>query len=91
MGDIGTICHEFSHILGLPDLYDVDYEDSGGESLHPNAWSLMADGIESDFGRGPVGYSLYERYALGFASPDVINAHGYTSCRRLMRATRAIG
>ena len=29
---IGTFCHEFSHILGLPDFYDVDGEKSGGKT-----------------------------------------------------------
>ena len=73
---IGTICHEFSHVLGLPDLYDVDYEKSGGESDHPDTWCIMAGGPYLNNGRTPAGYSLYERYAIGFASPEVINSEG---------------
>ena len=73
---IGTFCHEFSHVLGLPDLYDTDYSGSGGESLNPGNWSIMAGGSGSNFGRNPVGYSLYERYALGFAKPTLINEGG---------------
>ena len=38
---IGTICHEFSHVLGLPDFYDTDYEENGS-APHPGNWSLMA-------------------------------------------------
>ena len=30
---IGTFCHEFSHVLGLPDLYDTDYSGGGGEAI----------------------------------------------------------
>ena len=67
---IGTICHEFSHVLGLPDFYDTDYKQSGGESNHPGIWSIMA-------GRTPVGYSLYERWSVGLAeAPTVINQAG---------------
>lgn len=73
---IGTICHEFSHVLGLPDLYDTDYSGSGGESRNPGDWSIMAGGSGGNFGRNPVGYSLYERYALGFSTPEVINQVG---------------
>ena len=73
---IGTFCHEFSHVLGLPDLYDTDYEGSGGESLNPGDWSIMASGSGSNYGRNPVGYSLYERYALGFTKPILINEGG---------------
>lgn len=32
MAGIGTACHEFSHCLGLPDIYDT----SGGDCL---AWT----------------------------------------------------
>ena len=71
---IGTICHEFSHVLGLPDFYDTDYEKSGGQSIHPDNWSVMAGGSYFNDGRTPVGYSLYERYSVGFADePAVIN------------------
>ena len=74
---IGTICHEFSHVLGLPDFYDTDYKESGGESVYPGIWSLMAGGSYENDGRTPVGYSLYERYAVRFCDfPDIINAEG---------------
>ena len=73
---IGTICHEFSHVLGLPDLYDTDYSGSGGESNNPGDWDIMAGGSGSNFGRNPVGYSLYERYALGFSTPKLIDGEG---------------
>ena len=70
---IGTFCHEFGHVLGLPDLYDTDYSGSGGESINPGEWSIMAGGSGNNFGRDPVGYSLYERYALGFTHPQVLD------------------
>ena len=73
---IGTFCHEFGHVLGLPDLYDTDYEGSGGESRNPGEWSIMAGGSGNDFGRNPVGYSLYERYSLGFTTPQLLDAAG---------------
>lgn len=73
---IGTFCHEFSHVLGLPDLYDTDYESNGGESNHPDKWSVMAGGCYENLARTPVGYSLYERYSLGFITPEVINSEG---------------
>jgi len=74
IGGIGTFCHEFSHVLGLPDMYDTDYSASGGQSRHPSNWSIMASGFKLNNGYTPVGYSLYERYALGFATPTLITA-----------------
>lgn len=74
---IGTICHEFSHVLGLPDFYDVDYDGSGGYSDIPGDWSVMSGGSYNNDGRTPVGYSLYERYSLGFIDePTVIDSIG---------------
>ena len=73
---IGTICHEFSHVLGLPDTYDTDYSGSGGESVVPGDWDIMSGGSYHNYARTPVGYTLYERYAVGFATPQVLNAEG---------------
>jgi M6 family metalloprotease-like protein len=73
---IGTICHEFSHVLGLPDLYDTDSSSSGGQSTHPSSWSIMASGSYLNGSKTPSGYSLYERYALGFATPTLISETG---------------
>lgn len=67
---IGTVCHEFGHVLGLPDLYDTDYGDSGGESNHPGDWDVMAGGSHANQGRTPVGYSIWERWELGWAEPE---------------------
>lgn len=73
---IGTITHEFGHVLGLPDFYDADYEKSGGESHHPGEWTVMAGGGYLNYGRTPAVYTLFERYMLGWAMPEVINSEG---------------
>jgi len=74
---IGTICHEFSHCLGLPDFYDTDSDGSGGVNhAYPLTWSIMASGFKNNNGRNPAGYSLFERYALGFAQPALIEGEG---------------
>lgn len=73
---IGTICHEFSHILGLKDEYDTDGSGSGGECPTPSRWSLMAQGSYLNKSRTPCGYSLFERYQSGFATPTTIEETG---------------
>ena len=73
---IGVICHEFSHVLGLMDLYDTDYEGGGGQSSTPDEWAIMASGGYLNNGRTPSGYTLYERYAIGFATPQLLSSEG---------------
>ena len=72
---IGTMCHEFSHVLGLADHYDTDYE-TNGESNHPDRWDVMAGGADENYGLTPVGYNLFERYMLTFAEPQELTAAG---------------
>lgn len=72
---IGTMCHEFSHVLGLPDFYDTG-NDFPDQCPNPEQWSVMANGADYDYGRTPCAYSLFERYALGFATPEKITAEG---------------
>ena len=62
---IGTACHEFSHCLGFPDLYDVTYGDSYGMSF----WDLMDSGSYNNNGCTPAGYSAYERWMAGWLKP----------------------
>lgn len=68
MTGIGTFCHEFSHVLGLPDLYATSY--SGAHT--PGEYSLMDHGSYNNNGRTPPIYSAYERYALEWQKPLVI-------------------
>ena len=72
---IGTICHEFSHVLGLMDHYDTNYEEDG-QSNDPGEWDVMAGGSYHNIARTPCGYSLFERYSIGFATPQTIDAEG---------------
>lgn len=73
---IGTFCHEFSHVLGLYDLYDTDYEGSGGESNHWGAFSLMASGSHSNNGMCPPYLCAEERFQLGWYSIPILNEEG---------------
>ena len=72
---IGTMCHEFSHVLGLADHYDADYEENG-QAETPLDWDLMASGSYLDKGLTPAGYSAFERHQLGFAEPEYLEVAG---------------
>ena len=69
IGGIGTMCHEFSHCMGLPDMYDINY--SGNFGMGP--WDLMDSGTYNDNGYTPAGYSSYERMVCGWLSPIVVS------------------
>ena len=62
---IGTICHEFSHCLGLPDFYDTGYGGNYGMS----SWSLMASGSYNGNSFTPAGYTSFERMCCGWLTP----------------------
>ena len=73
---IGTICHEFSHVLGLADHYDTDYEQNGQAST-AGAYDIMDGGADHNYGLTPVGYNVFERYQLGFVEPQELTAGEY--------------
>lgn len=62
---IATICHEFSHCLGLPDFYDTRYTGNFGMSN----WDLMAGGTYNGNGYYPPNYSAYEKWYIGWHQP----------------------
>ncbi|MDE7412307.1 MAG: M6 family metalloprotease domain-containing protein [Muribaculaceae bacterium] len=55
---IGTFCHEYGHVLGLPDLYDA----AGGNTQSPGYWDIMANGSYNDRSTCPPMMSAYERW-----------------------------
>ena len=61
---IGTICHEFSHCLGLPDLYDLQYKNPGMLNC-----SVMCSGCDNGSGYVPCGYTSYEKWYCGWLDP----------------------
>jgi M6 family metalloprotease-like protein len=63
LATIGTFCHEYTHTFGIPDLYDVDNEGSGGYSEAMwNCIDLMDAGNYNNSGRTPPNYSALERW-----------------------------
>lgn len=74
LNGIGTMCHEFSHCLGYPDFYDIDY--SGG--LGMDCWDLMDYGSYNCDGYCPAGYTAYERWFAGWLKPIVLEANDTT-------------
>ncbi len=67
---IGTFCHEFSHVLGLPDLYATN----GSAHKTLGYWDVMDSGNYNNNGYTPPSYSAYERFVLGWLKPTILNA-----------------
>lgn len=66
MGGLGVFVHEFSHDLGLPDLYDYNYRENG-----TGFWTLMSSGSWLDdspyqLGNKPCHLGAWEKFQLGW-------------------------
>lgn len=73
---IGTICHEFSHCFGLPDLYCTDDSNQG---IAMDMWSILDYGNYADGGYTPVSYTAYERWACGWLEPTELSSPQFVS------------
>lgn len=74
---IGTLAHEFGHLLGLQDMYDTDGEASGG-LCHGLAGStaLMDLGNKNDEGLTPPNLNAIDRHLLGIGECIPLVASG---------------
>lgn len=61
---IGTFCHEFGHVLGLPDFYDTSYK-----QYTVGDWDIMCSGSYNNNSCTPPSYSSYERFFFGWLTP----------------------
>lgn len=69
---IGTFCHEFGHVLGLPDFYNT--ETSGAFTI--GSWDIMTSGGYNNGGNTPPSWLAYERFYLGYITPTLLNVDG---------------
>ena len=81
---LGIIAHEFGHLLGLPDFYDTDYEQSGGNFDGTGSWDLMASGAYNGSydpatpnaldAASPAHNNPISKEFLGWITPAVLNS-----------------
>ena len=76
LGAVGTVVHEFGHILNLPDLYDIT-----GWSNGVGAFDLMGTGgwvgspaAGAPEGTIPANMGAWTRYVLGWVTPLVVTS-----------------
>lgn len=76
---IGAFCHEFGHVLGLPDLYDTT--DAGCKS--PGTWDLMDQGSYNMNSTCPPNFSAWERWVLNWMEFDELEEGSTNSMKGL--------
>lgn len=69
---IGTICHEFGHVLGLADHYNT----GDGTAYMLGSYDIMDYGAYNNDGNTPPSYNAFERMSLGWMTPDTLSAKG---------------
>ena len=75
LAGIGLICHEFSHCLGLHDVYDT----KGTGNWGMDYWDVMDQGNYVAEGYVPVGYSAYQRDVCGWRKLVELDSKGHYS------------
>jgi M6 family metalloprotease-like protein len=86
MCGIGTFCHEFSHVLGLPDFYVTDY---GSSHKTVGNWDIMDSGSYLNNSKTPPTYSAHERFYLGWLTPEILNEQGDYELEELQKSNKA--
>lgn len=67
---IGTICHEFSHCLGFPDMYDTTHNSGATKTNYGmGTWDLMNSGNYNGSSYVPAGYTSWEKWVAGWITP----------------------
>ena len=70
---IGLFCHEFSHTLGLPDLYQSTQEHCDNNQ-EMEFWDLMDSGEYCKNGWYPAPYTAWEREAMGWMEIETLTS-----------------
>jgi immune inhibitor A len=63
---IGVACHEFSHAMGLPDLYPFSDTSARVDNQEMEYWDLMDAGEYAGNGYYPTAYTAFEKEQMGW-------------------------
>ena len=72
---IGLFCHEFSHTLGLPDIYAYRTSAENQDDQGMEFWDLMDGGTGVRGGRVPASYLAWEREVMGWMKIDELKGN----------------
>ena len=67
---IGLFCHEFSHTLGLPDIYAYHTDAENQDDQGMEYWDIMDGGTGIRGGCIPASYLAWEREVMGWMNID---------------------
>lgn len=76
LAGIGIICHEYGHVIGLPDHYDTDYSTNYNDALTPNEWDVMDGGSYNGDIHCPPNYNAWEKAFCGWYTPENLGSEG---------------
>jgi len=82
MCGVGTFCHEFGHVLGLPDYYHT-----AEDKTTLDYWNIMDAGNYLNDGRTPPVYSTYDRFYLGWLTPEEANTPSNLTLKPIYQGT----
>jgi immune inhibitor A len=71
--DLGCFCHEMAHVLGIPELYHLDFS-SDSPQFAPvlGDWCLMGVGSFVNNGQDPTHLDPWCKIKLGWVEPEVV-------------------
>lgn len=85
---IGVACHEFGHALGLPDLYYTGDDKYANHKLL-GKWDIMGYGPYNDDMHSPPSFSAYERFFMGWLTPELITEPDNLSLEHIATSNKA--
>lgn len=87
---IGNFCHEFSHALGLQDLYDVNNESGGNSKCLWGRLSVMDEGNYNNNGRTPPYYCAIDRELAGILEYEPVDTAGNMTLYPIGTSNKAV-
>jgi immune inhibitor A len=81
LSPFGVMCHEFGHVLGLPELYAPNKTHEG-----IGIWGLMGQGTWVGHGDTPPAMCAWSKLVLGWADPIVVASSRHVKLASVARS-----